>query len=495
MPELSEPINFGEWLPDQGDFNNPGSLIATNVITQGMTYRPFASLVDITELLPSKCLGAFTYRDAEGNITTFAGTATGLYKLVGLAWEIVTRLSGVYTTASDGFWNFVGYGTLVIATNYNDAIQVYDMASSSRFEELSATAPQCRTMFTLKNFLVCLDTVDGDGPVGYRVKWSPLGDPRGDWTSDPTGTQADFQDIYGGDYSNSFGTELQDFGVIVQGEELWRMEYVGGDTIFSINRIDNGRGSILPRSCISNGRSVFYLSQDGFYEYDGSALIPIGDGKIDKWFYQIFDEVYDYNMNVTIDPIRKLILWSFPSDDATAGMPDLILAFNWGDRKFTLIEQEAELLFTFLSPGYTLEGLDAIYPDLDEMPISLDSRLLTGGKTALGGFTTSHSLGTFTGTPNTATIGTPEVRINDSSRTTVHSIICYVSGGAHSARLGSRNRPNDDVVYTDWVAQNEMTGEVDFLLDALVHRAEIRLEGDWTSAVAIGVRQEPSGRH
>lgn len=500
MPDLSPPIKFGEWLPDQGAFNNPGSLIARNVTTQGEIYKPFATLAENTEALPGKCKGGFTYRDASGNVTIFAGTDTGLYKLDGLSWVEVTRLDGAgpavdpYTTSEDGFWDFLNFGTLVIATNYNDDIQVFDMASSTEFEELSPTAPRCRRFFILSNFLVCVDVVDGDGATGYRVRWSPLGDPRGDWTSDPTGTQADFQDIYGGDFSNSFGAALQDVGVIVQGNALRRMDYVGGDTVFNITPIEGGRGSILPRACISNGDSIYYISQDGFYEYStAGGNIPIGHGKVDKYFYQNFDEVFDYNANVTVDPIKKLILWSVPYHDADDGLPNKIVAFNWVDRRFTEIDQETEFLFNFLSIGFTIDNMDTLYPNLDTIPFSLDSRIWTGGKTILGGFSKNHKLAAFTGDPQDAKIGTPEVRLNDSSRTTLHNLLAYVEGGSHSARIGSRNLLNQAVLWTPYVNQNSMTGEIDVMKDATYHRAEFVLTGEWSAAHSIAVRAVPSG--
>ena len=481
-------------MPDQGEFMNPGALVATNCVSEGENYKPFADPAESSDALASMCKGGFAYRDAAGNATIFAGTKTKLYKLDGTSWVDVTRSSGGdYTMGDDNFWDFVNFGTLVIATNYTDDIQVFDVGTSTNFAQLSATAPRCRRFFIQDNFLVCVDTVDGDGDIGYRVRWSPLADPAGDWTDDPTGTQADHQDIYGGDYANAFGAALQNHGIIVQGKNLIRMDYVGTEKIFNFTKMDTGRGSILPRSCISNGRSVFFLSEDDFYEYNGSELIALGHKKVAKWFYKTFDETYDYNLNTAIDPLRKNVLWAFPTQDAASGVPDRILCFNWVDRRFTVIEQDSEILFNFLTVGYTMDGLDAIYATVDEIPYSLDSRIWTGGKTVLGCFTENHKLAAFSGSPKTATIGTTELRINNSGRTTIHNILPYIEGGTQRVRLGRRNRITDDESWTDWVSANNFTGEFNFLHDATMFRAEVEISGSWEIAKSLSFRAKATG--
>lgn len=489
----SDPIKFGEFMPDVGDFNNGGSLLIKNAIPYGEVYKPFADLAAVTNALATACKGSFSYRDSDGNVTIFAGTLTKLYKLSGTSWTDVTRASGDYTTGSDGFWDFVNFGTLVIATNYNDDIQVFDTATDTQFSQLSATAPRCRRMAIVKNFLVCVDTVDGDGAIGYRVRWSPLADPQGVWTDSIT-TQADHQDISGGDYSNSFVAQIEEYGVIVQGRSIWRMDYVGGDAIFSINPLYTGRGSLLPRSCISNGKSLFILAEDGWYQLEGGELTGIGDKKIDKYFYSIFDQTNDFNLNVQIDPLNKLLVVAFPTKDAGTASCDMMMLYNWADKKWSQIVENTDCLFSYISTGYNMDNMDSIFPSVDAMPFSLDSRLFTGGKTSLGAFTTTHALGTFTGDTKTALLQTSEIRPNSSGFSIVDTVIPYIEGkGTISARLGSRSVLGDDPTWTDFVSQNPYTGEIDLSVESVFHRAEVQISGSWTIANSIAVRAKPTG--
>jgi hypothetical protein len=494
----SEIVDFGEWMPDLGNFNNPGATEAKNCISLQNRYRPFASFSEFTNALAAICKGAFAYRDAAGNVTIFAATRTKIYKLNNLSWVEVTRGASTtptnYATAADGFWDFLSFGNLVIATNYTDDIQVYNISSATEFSQLSATAPRCRRFFILANFLVTLDVVDGDGATGYRVRWSPLANPAGTWGSFPTTTQADFQDIYGGDFANVAGVAISNnVGIIIQEKAIWRMEYVGGAQIFNIQKIEDARGSIANRSVIGNGRSVFYLGEDGFYEFDGGSSIPIGQNKVDKWFFENFDETYDYNITSAVDSINKIVLWAFPSIEATGGVCDKIIVFNWIDRRWTLINATTELLFQYLSLGYTLDGLDTLYSSIEDIPFSLDSRVWTGGKTIFGAFDGSHKLGSFNGSPLTATITTPEIRPNPNGRSVIKSVISYIEGGSSSCRLAYRNDLASSITYTAATSKNPYTGEYDFDVNATFFRAEFTISGSWDVAIRMSIRAGEAG--
>lgn len=492
--EASDLIPFGQWVPDMGDYNAGGALVVQNCVPYGEKYKPFEQTEEVGDALPTGCRGAFSYRDAAGTVTVFAGTATKLYKRSGTSWEDVTRASGGdYTLGADNFWRFTSFGTLIIATSYTDDIQVFDITSSTDFAQLSATAPRCRDLAVIANFLVCIDTVDGDGARGFRVRWSPIGNPQGTWGS-IAATQTDYQDIYDSVYSNTFITPFGDYGVIVQGRSMVRMDYIGGDAIFSFAKLDNGRGSILTRSCIYNGQSIFLRSEDGFYEWNAGILKPIGDKKVDTYFRTNFNESYDYNLNAAVDPIRKLILWAVPHIGSSGGICNKIYAYSWVDERFTITDEETECLFSFLTSSYTLEDLDAISASLDTLPFSLDSRAWTGGKNVLGAFTENHKLALFTGTARTATFQTNEVRINPSGRTTLESIIPYIEGGTTRGRLGMRNLLSQSVDWTSYVSLNSYTGELDFTKDSTYMRAEVEVSGSWTIAHGIAVRAEPSAR-
>lgn len=494
MLEASDPIPFGEWLPDLENFNNPGALVAENCLTEGDKYKPFPDLVENGDALPADTLGSFAYRDAAGNVTLFAGTATKLYKQNGTGWDDVTRSSGGdYSTASDGFWDFKSFDDLVICTNYNDDIQVFDVGSDSEFSQLSATAPRCRSLMVFANFLIALDVVDGDGANANRVSWGPINNPQGVWTAAPTTTQADSQDLRGKDFSITGGVAFTDYALIIQGKTIWRMQYQGGATIFSIVKVEEGRGSTIHRSIISDGKRAFFLDSAGYYMHVNGNSIPIGNKKIDKTILALIDRSNDHRINTSIDSVNKVVMLAFPSIGSVDGRCDKILIYNWADERFTIINQRTQLLFTYLSTGYTLEGIDALFANLDTVPYSLDSQFWIGGKTLLGAFSVDNKLSIFNGDPKTARIGTPEVRANKSGKTTLHNLIPYVEGGTKTARLGCRDTLVASTLFTAYISPNGITDEFEFMKDAVFHRAEVQISGSWTIAHGVAIRADISG--
>ena len=52
---------------------------------------------------------------------------------------------------------------------------------------------------------------------------------------------------------------------------LYSMQFVGPPLTFSVNLINQGVGMISPNACINSPNGVFWMSQDGFYLYNGSV--------------------------------------------------------------------------------------------------------------------------------------------------------------------------------------------------------------------------------
>jgi hypothetical protein len=491
----SDEIPFPEWKPDLGDYAS-GLTEAKNCFSYSGVYKPIYQLSSSTDAATSnRIISSFSMKGTDGTTHTFEASLTKIYKLDGTTWDDVTRSSGGdYTTSADGFWSFCAFGDLVIASNYNDDIQVFNVASSTNFAQLSSTAPRAKYIFITNNFLVCLDTVDSDGVIPNRVRWSPLGNPAGDWTASIS-TQAGFNDLFGGGFVNVAGVGNQTFATIIQDSAIWRMEYVGGDLIFSFSLDVQERGSKIAQSVRTNGIVTYFLDEDGFYAYDGRAALPIGRGKIDKWFYERFNSSYDYRITTAIDPINRLYLVGFPTVISGSEIPSLILVFNEVDGRWTYLEQSVQVLFEFLSSGVTLEQLSTQYPVLENVPFSLDSRFWQGGRFLSGAVTTTGAVGAFNGElPYEAEIGSQEIRLNVIGKTIVSSIEPIYEQGTAQGRVGYRDNLTSDVSYTPYKSVNSQTGEIDIMKNARYMRAYFKFTGDWDKAKGFTYISKPAGR-
>ncbi|CAB4192566.1 hypothetical protein UFOVP1244_39 [uncultured Caudovirales phage] len=345
-----------------------------------------------------------------------------------------------YNTDPDGSWSFIQYGDKIIASNYSDPMQVYNLgAAGESFSPLGGNPPKARWLAVVKNFLVVANTVDSDGISPQRVRWSGLDSPTS-WTPSLV-TQADFQDLFGdgGENQGIMVGLTQADATVVQERAMWKMTYTGPPLGFQFDKLEGVRGTPAPGSLVTIGGLVYYLGNDGFYVFDGSQSSPIGNGKINNTFFSDVDHLYFRRISSVSDITRKLIYWSYPDANASFGIPNKILVFDWGSGEWTRLEIETEILWRTLSFGYTLEELDQ-FGTIDTLIASLDSRQWTGGIYQLSAFNPDHKTAHFTGAPLGATITSQEITIPDPKRMLVVQTWPGVKTSASNVRIGIGRR-------------------------------------------------------
>jgi hypothetical protein len=237
-------IPFGEWLPDQPQHLNPGANVATNVYYALNSYKRFPSLVDYsTNNVGSDSRGAGSFRDNANNVYNFVATNTDLYELDGGTF---TSRKGSLTGGNTDFWTFTQFGNYVIASNGVDKPQYYLMGTSTNFVDLDTIAsgvPNFRVSGVVRDFLITGNLTTGSN----TINWSGINDIT-EWTA---GTkQSDSQDLpgSGGEIVHITSGEI---GYVFRQNQIIRMDYVGGATIFRLSVISPNRGAVYGRTvCI-----------------------------------------------------------------------------------------------------------------------------------------------------------------------------------------------------------------------------------------------------
>jgi hypothetical protein len=487
-------IEFGPWMPDRGELANPGCLEAKNVIPKKDHYAPANGLTSISGALTARCIGAMAARDAEGDVFIFAGDATKLYSLASASFSDVSKVGG-YTTPADYNWEFVLWGSSVLATNYTEPVQAFNLNSSSVFADMitSTLKPKARHIAVVREFVVLggtNDAVDGEKP--NRVWWSALNDNT---KYDPSeSTLSDFNDFPSGGWVQRIVGGEQ-FGLVFFETEIRRMLFVGSPKIFRFDIIDKNRGTDIPNSVVTNGLLTCFHCEEGWFVTDGNSSVPIGDGQIDKWFSDNYDSSYSYRVSAAFDPVNKLFMWSFPSTSATGGVPDKILCWNWVDKKWSHIDLDHEWLILSFTQGYTLDGLDAIGTDIDNatlFPVSFDSRVWTGGELRIGAFNTSHQLAQFTGTTLQATIDSGVFAPNGKGLSDLTGVSPLVTGTTSiTVKLASVNRLGDTLTYGSAVSINAY-GKANLVASGQFFKAETIIAAGETGWKAQGIRVHAS---
>ena len=495
-------VPFGEWLPDQAELGNPGSLTVKNVIPAKNSYRPLQTLTAQSNALESRPLGAYSARDANNNVYFYVGTSSKLYEGINNTFTDESK-GGGYSTASGDSWEFTQYGSKMIATNFTDAVQSIAIGGGSggAFADhiTSTLKPKAKHIATVRSFLVLGNTSDGtDGHVPFRTWWSGIKDST-DFDPDAT-TQSDYEDNEEGGWVQKIvgGAE---YGVVFQERTISRMQYVGSPLIFSFEPADRRRGTKISNSVVGYGRMIFYISEEGFQIFDGTTSHPIGADKVDKTFWAQFDINNKDRLSASIDHQNKVVAWSFPGTGSTGGNPNKIWMYNWLYGKWSESEVDQNLLAKAETQGYTLDGLDSVGTDIDDTGVfseSFDSDVWKGGAGRFGAFDTAHKLGYFTGANMAATIDTSEAQLIGGQRAMLTAVRPIVDGGTPTVRIGSRNRTIDSHTFSTTVTANAI-GLCPVRTNARYLRARMEMAAGqtWTHAQGIEIPEEhvkPAGR-
>lgn len=482
-------IPFAEFAPDQPRLDSGASGHVLNVVpATAQSYGPLPALAPIGNALSARCQGAASFRGPDGTILNVAGDAAKLYRWDGTAWNDVSRGGSAYATAPDQGWSFAQFGKFAVATNGIDRPQVFDITLGGQFADLAPAPLGARFVATVRDFVMIGQKADDQS----AVHWSALNDLDG-WT--PGIDQADEQHFPdGGTVTGVVGGQ---YAIVFQETAIRRGTYVGPDLIFQFDPISTERGCAVPGSIASYRQLIFFLAADGFFLLaGGEAERPIGDQKVDSWFWANVNQDHLHRISAAIDPARKLYILAFPSRESANGTPDTLLLYNWTIDRWSRAAVDLAVLCRMMSKlGYTMDSLDADYPNLDAMPLSLDSALLTGSPLAqLAAFGTDNRMAFFEGPTLAAEIDTIEAEPAAGSRAFVRGVRPVVDGGSLSARLGTRERSNDSVTWRDPVAQ-DATGNCPQRCAARYHRARISIAagGDWLHAQGIGIDAAAAG--
>ncbi|MES2497120.1 MAG: hypothetical protein V4618_13485 [Pseudomonadota bacterium] len=374
---------YGEYKPDQPPHLQDGLQTADGVVPIANGYAPIPQFsAAVNGALGGTCLGAAAYR-TNGENFVFAATAGKIRRYTSTGYTDLK--TGMFSTAAIGV-RFCPYASFMLATNGVDAVQKFDPTSPSSFTDLDASAPTARFLAVVRGFVVA-GYADDDS---LRVAWSDNGDPT-EWT--PGTLEAGlYQMPSGGDITGLVGGE---YGLVFQENRVLRMTYTADDTIWQFDEIATDVGCIAPWSLATYGKITFFLSTKGLMACDGISVEAIGSEKVDREFLSVLDRTYIENMSAVVDPTRSLYIVAQPSANPT----NRAFIYHYGLQRWTTAQIGQQRMFSALAAGASLEDLDAIYGNLDLIPISLDSAAFRGGYPVMMLFDAASALGALSGTP------------------------------------------------------------------------------------------------
>ena len=398
-------VPFGEWLPDQPDHNKQGANVANNVYYAANTYKRFPSLVNYSSnTVSTDSKGAGSFRDNSNNVFNFVATRTNIYQLASGAF---TSRKASLSGAADDFWTFTQFGEYIIASNGVDAPQYYLMGTSTNFANLSAiqtagTVPTFRVSGVVRDFLVTGNITNATN----RIQWSGINDITV-WS----GKQSDLQDLPGSG-GQVVAITSGEVGYVFRQNQIIRMDYVGGATVFRLSVISPNRGSVFGRTFCQDNRQIFFYADDGFYQINGDQILPIGVEKVNRYFDLNLNKAYADRICAAVDPFNQLAMWLFPSTantTNTTGICDKIIIYNYATKKWSLADASASTIFSQFVGAFTVELMDIISENLENISAALDTDYWSGGQMLLGAIDSDYKAAIFSGTDNECEVETAEI--------------------------------------------------------------------------------------
>jgi hypothetical protein len=483
-------IPFSEFRPDVSDYMGAATRNILNVLPRGDGYGPFKEFTELSDALPAACRGAFYALQSDGSIAIFAGTSDRLYKMDNSdsSWDDVSKSGSAYTTLTTTTqWRFAQFGNVVIAVQGNTVPQAFTLGSSSEFADLGGSPPQAAYIDIVGRFVV----LSGLASNPFRIHWSGLAAIT-TWTQGTN--QSDYQDFPDGGIVR--GVAGGEHGIVFQDQAIRRMIYApGSPVVFQIERISQDKGVYGPYSIVRAGERVFFHSAHGFHMIEpGSVPVPIGREYVDRTFFAELDKGNPQLFMGASDPQSTRVFWAYSSASGVAGLYDKILGYDYALNRWFPIEMQGEMLVGMSQPGITLESLDAIFPSIDDMDISLDS-FSTASIPEISQFDSTHALGFFRGDNLEATLETSE-QAGEGRRLRVKGFRPIVDAASAYGSCSFREILSATPDYTDEVAVNTRTGMVDLHKSTRFSRLNLRVPAaePWTFAAGLEPDMLPEGR-
>lgn len=473
-------IPLGEFAPDVADVNQGVLSLAQNVLPAANSYQPALSLSPLTDALTGNPKGLYNAVKLDGSGKTYAGDATKLYVRDDASWEDAS--GSTYSVQESQYWSWAQFGTQVLVTNRDDAVQEIDTedAPGTNFAALGGTPPLSGQIAVIDDYVILSDQVTAPD----AISWCDANDPT-NWSTNLADTQ---QFPSGGPVKFVAGAAK----LVIQENTFRRIDVLGNTDVFQFDEIEAGRGTVCPYSVVPFGGAVAYYSDAGWLIATAGEQRPIGQDKVNDYFRERVFPTRISQVFGTFDPKKPYFYWSYPTQDSD--LNDRILVYNWSVNRWSDLDIQTFVLAATAQPGTTLEGLDSISGSIDALAISLDSNVWSGGRPNLAAFGADKMLGYFNGDALEATLRTGRFNLLEGRRSFVQGARFLVDAPTHSVRVRKRQALSDTGV---WTAPStvQTSGYCPLRASGYFHEFEGTIPAGqvWTNTQGLEVDAAPEG--
>jgi hypothetical protein len=231
----------------------------------------------------------------------------------------------------------------------------------------------------------------------------------------------------------------------------------------------------------------------------GQKLNPIGNGKVDDFFYNDLSSNLD-GICSAIDPNNSIVVWSYRGSDATSTstINNKLIIYNYSvDKWSTGSGLDLQFISTASQEAFTtLESLDVL-GNLDNLPKSLDSYFYGEGIVGLAGFNSENKFGKFIATSLSATVDTTEFEGVEGRRSSIINVRPIVDSDEDSATVTvtpiARASQLDNISLGTAVSTQD-SGDCPIRSNSRYHRIRVSVTGNFKTMSGVDVEVRPEGK-
>lgn len=460
-------VPIADYRPDVSEMNSFFTDTMVNVFPADGSYIPVPDVDYISKPLQDRVLGAYCIRSGTA-VKIFVGGLKKLYMFdqTSRGWKDITKDGTEYQADIDNPWSFTVFGHYLIAVNQKDTPQCFNLKTGDRFEDLGGNPPKARFVKVWGDFLCLLNLENHPN----RVQWSGLNDIN-HWTVGQK--NCDYQDFPDGEFVQG-STEATNPIIFMRSAIYAGMFTAGSRVIFSFNKIQDKRGAKSSASIACRGAHAFFIDDGGFYQIGfNGQILPIGFEKVDRTLMTKFDNDAIGEITGTVDPVHNRVYWSVN----TSVLTQTTLVYDWVLEKWSTLQTERMFLFPAYTVGYNLDQLDEVAESVEDIPVSLDSRLWQSGAPVLACVNTEGRLGMFTGRPREAILMSQEVGQVDGQVSFLEKVFVEIDTWDAVLSIGKRmlRSEGEPVVWSDERRCSDVTGAFHCRSRGRYHRFKIRV--------------------
>lgn len=233
----------------------------------------------------------------------------------------------------------------VVYLNRPDRVPVAMRPTDASFSNLQnwPTDWTCGAIRTFNDFLFAINLQQGATERPMAVAWSDIpmyGEVPGTWdVGDLTALAGD--NVLGDATSPLIdGLQLRDYFILYAADQVWRVDFIGGSSLFAWRRLFND-GGILNQNCVVEVDGKHYVfGRNDIYVHDGNTKQSLVNGRCKDYIFHNLNHRESHVSFVIHDPVAKEILFCYKSGDADVVWADTAYcnkaaAFNYIDNTWS----------------------------------------------------------------------------------------------------------------------------------------------------------------